>query len=63
MAVRGTKANPLTPEPFGVYAWLMVVSMIAMGASIFLICKELHEYYGWNDDQLWKLSIWWMELK
>lgn len=58
MAVRGNKANPLHPEPFGVYAWMLLLSMIAMGGSIYLICKELIAYYGWNSDQLWEVCVW-----
>ena len=58
MAARGSKANPLTPEPFGVYAWMMVISMMAMGGSIYLICKELGEHYEWSSDQLWDVCTW-----
>lgn len=58
MAARGSKANPLTPEPFGIYAWMMVISMMAMGSSIYLICTELNVYYDWNSDQLWEVCMW-----
>jgi hypothetical protein len=58
MAVRGTKSNPLSPEPFGVYAWMMVITMCAMGITIFMICKELNEFYNWNSDELWSVCQW-----
>jgi hypothetical protein len=52
------KGNSLTPEPFGVYAWLMVIAITAMSVSILLICKELNEFYKYDADQLWEISLW-----
>lgn len=41
-----SRRDKLAPEPFNVYSWMLLTTVLVMVLSICLIRTELEEYYG-----------------